>query len=102
MSKYVYLVQFEVGGLDHTGYCSSENAESKTRTENHVTIDKECVMMRVSLLDFLEASDFDFEDSGCTSGGSGYCFGFGRVFTGTKILSVTEVDDDIIICEPEK
>lgn len=76
-----YLILYKVIGIDHDGYCSGADAD-------------ECQPIIPYLELHLVRSDnqpdltkYSYCNKGCTSGGSGYCNGFGQNHTAMKVFN---------------
>jgi hypothetical protein len=91
-----FLVKFLVEGPDHRGYCSGEEADGSSDVrvrfelfDTHHELDENGFSKR--------KEDLDYENEGCTSGGSGYCKGFHQSYVAkwARCIESTEYLDAI-------
>lgn len=79
-----YVCVFWMEGKDHDGYCSGEDARDHEPLDEYVIR----TLYKDNLIN--SPSDLEWVDDGCTSGGSGYCYGFGQSYTLRRILEVID------------
>lgn len=87
-------VYYRVVTKDHTGYCSGMESETDGTTASKRLEEVQDLpeLLPISMFenqvlkdDEYDYSKFDREERGCTSGGSGYCKGFGSLYITYKV-----------------
>ena len=79
MRTIIYKVRYHVVGTDHCGYCSG--AEADNNIVDFYTTKKRPMKKRIS-----DIKELNYVNRGCTSGGSGYCCGFGQTYIAKSII----------------
>jgi hypothetical protein len=80
MCTIIYKVSYHVVGTDHCGYCSGAEADNNDIVDFYTT-KKRPMKTRIS-----DIKELNYVKRGCTSGGSGYCCGFGQTYIAKSII----------------